>query len=155
MPSRRPAFTILVVIDSPHAGAIYGGAVAAPVFQRIADAALRYAGVAPTINPLPPVLVKASADDIAPAEVVQTSAQAGPASFSVLTGPPTVPDVRGLGARAAARRLSDLGMVVRLVGDGVVVGQDPPAGTLLEPGRVCRVWLGRVALPLPATAPLP
>ncbi len=155
VPSRRPAFTILVVIDSPHAGAIYGGAVAGPVFQRIADAALRHAGVPPTINALPPILVQASADDAVPAQVVQTAAAAGPTRFRVLTGPPTVPDVRGLGARAAARHLSDLGMVVRLVGDGVAVGQDPPAGALLEPGRVCRVWLSRVAFPPPTTAPLP
>ena len=61
VPSRQPAFTILVVVDAPHAGSHYGGSVAAPIFQRIADAALRHAGVAPTINPLPPVLVQAAA----------------------------------------------------------------------------------------------
>ncbi|HNV02477.1 MAG TPA: penicillin-binding protein [Vicinamibacterales bacterium] len=155
VPSRRPAFTILVVIDSPHAGAIYGGAVAAPVFQRIANAALRYAGVPPTINPLPPVLVKASLEDPPPVELVQASAAAGPPRISVLTAPPTVPDVRGLGAREAARRLSRLGLLVRLTGDGVVIAQDPAAGSVLEPGRVCRAWLGRLSSLPPAPAPAP
>lgn len=155
VPSRRPAFTILVVIDAPHAGAIYGGAVAAPVFQRIADAALRYAGVAPTINPLPPVLVKASSEEPPPVDFVQASAAAGTPRISLLTGPPTVPDVRGLGAREAARQLSGLGLLVRLTGDGVVIGQDPAAGTALEPGRVCRVWLGRLSPLPPPSSPAP
>ena len=50
LPSRNPAFTILVVIDSPHAQGYYGGAVAAPIFKRIAEATLRHLGIAPTLN---------------------------------------------------------------------------------------------------------
>jgi cell division protein FtsI/penicillin-binding protein 2 len=151
VPSRQPAFTILVVVDTPRAGSHYGGSVAAPIFQRIADAALRHGGVAPTINPLPPVLVQASAG--APAsELVRTAGAAGPPQISVLSGPPSVPDVRGLGAREAARRLAHLGLVPRLTGDGIVVDQDPAPGTALEPGRPCRLWLTRLA---PAPAPLP
>ena len=56
IPSRQPAFTILVVIDSPR-GRYYGGAVAAPAFKRIAEAALRHAGIPPTINLRRAVLV--------------------------------------------------------------------------------------------------
>ena len=150
VPSRQPAFTILVVIDSPHAGQYFGGAVAAPIFQRIADAALRHAGVAPTINPLPPVLVQAPA--ASSSEIVRTTAAAGPPQISVAAGLPAVPDVRGLGARDAARRLARLGLVPRLTGDGIVIDQDPAAGTALEPGRPCRLWLHRLG---PALAPSP
>jgi len=150
VPSRQPAFTILVVIDSPRAGQHYGGTVAAPIFQRIADAALRHAGVAPTINPLPPVLLHAAGDQVSSSDVVLASATSGPPQISVLAGPPTVPDVRGLGAREAARRLARLGLVPRLTGDGIVIDQDPVAGTALEPGRPCRLWLERV---VPAPAP--
>ena len=57
IPSRKPALTILVVIDSPHGNGYTGGAVSAPVFRRIAEAALRYLGVGPTLNAPPPVLV--------------------------------------------------------------------------------------------------
>ena len=46
-----------MVIDAPHANGNSGGAVAAPIFRRIAEATLRYLGVPPTINPAPPVLV--------------------------------------------------------------------------------------------------
>ena len=150
VPSRRPAFTILVVVDSPHAGQHYGGTVAAPIFQRIADAALRHAGVAPTINPLPPVLLHAAGAKAPPSDLLRASATAGPPHISVLAGPPTMPDVRGLGAREAARRLARLGLVPRLTGDGIVIDQDPVAGAALEPGRPCRLWLDRV---VPAPAP--
>jgi cell division protein FtsI/penicillin-binding protein 2 len=150
VPSRRPAFTILVVVDSPHAGQHYGGTVAAPIFQRIADAALRHAGVAPTINPLPPVLLHAAGAKAPPSDLLRASATAGPPQISILAGPPTMPDVRGLGAREAARRLARLGLVPRLTGDGIVIDQDPVAGAALEPGRPCRLWLDRV---VPAPAP--
>jgi len=153
VPSRQPAFTILVVVDAPHAGSHYGGSVAAPIFQRIADAALRHAGVAPTINPLPPVLLQAASDAAPSSELLRTAAASGPPQISVLSGPPAVPDVRGLGAREAARRLVRLGLVPRLIGDGVVVDQDPVAGAALEPGRPCRLWLDRLAPALPPSLP--
>ena len=35
------------------------------------------------------------------------------------------------------------------------VEQDPVAGTPLEPGRTCRLWLDRVALPPPPPPQLP
>jgi cell division protein FtsI/penicillin-binding protein 2 len=153
VPSRQPAFTILVLVNAPHAGQHYGGQVAAPIFQRIADAALRHLGVAPTINPLPPVLLQASAAEGASSALVRTAA-AAPPRIRVLAGPPSVPDVRGLGAREAARRLARLGLVPRLTGDGIVIDQDPAAGAPLEPGSPCRLWLDRVALaPYPSLPP--
>ena len=42
VPVRQPAFTIVVVVDSPHGVPPYGGTVAAPIFSRIADAARRW-----------------------------------------------------------------------------------------------------------------
>ena len=57
LPSRNPVATIIVVIDSPHAHGYYGGPIAGPVFQRIAEATLRHLGVPPTLNAPPPVLV--------------------------------------------------------------------------------------------------
>ncbi|MDQ3071526.1 MAG: penicillin-binding protein 2, partial [Acidobacteriota bacterium] len=56
VPSRKPALTILVVIDSARTGQGYGGAVAAPVFKRIAEASLRHLGVPRSIDPIPAIL---------------------------------------------------------------------------------------------------
>jgi hypothetical protein len=99
------------------------------------------------------VLVQASADAASSSELIRTAAAAGPPQISVVSGPPTVPDVRGLGAREAARRLVRLGLVPRLTGDGIVIDQDPVAGAALEPGRPCRLWLDRMAPALPPSLP--
>jgi len=152
VPSRQPAFTIVVVIDSPHRGGFYGGTVAAPVFKRIAEAALRHLRVPQTLNPVPPIVVAASVEESLPT-MTPAAGRVPASSMSVITGAPTVPDVRGLGAREANRRLARLGLVPRLTGDGVVIDQDPAAGTPLEPGTVCRLWLDRVTVPPPLSSP--
>jgi beta-lactam-binding protein with PASTA domain len=99
------------------------------------------------------VLLRASSGEPAPVELIHTAAGASAPQVDVVSGPPTVPDVRGLGAREAARRLARLGLVARLTGDGIVIDQDPAAGTPLAPGRACRLWLERVGPPLPPSAP--
>jgi cell division protein FtsI (penicillin-binding protein 3) len=45
-PAKRPRLLVGVVVDEPH-GAIYGGEVAAPAFQKIVAFALPYLGIAP------------------------------------------------------------------------------------------------------------
>src|SRR5258708_9869271 len=52
-PPRSTLFPYTTLFRSPYAG----GVVSAPIFRRIAEPALRYLGVAPTLNPAAPVLV--------------------------------------------------------------------------------------------------
>lgn len=142
VPSRRPVFTIVVVVDSPHgANGYYGGPVSGPIFKRIAEAAMRQAGVPRSLNPAPPVLV-ARHDEEAPE--VQT---AGPVTPAIVTLPNaaagTLPDLRGLGARDALRALSRLGLTAHLVGTGTVVAQQPGPGSLVERGGSCELRLER------------
>ena len=151
LPSRQPALTILVVVDSPHNGHYFGGDTAAPIFQKIAEAAVRHLGIAPTINPAAPVLVRAQAGAVE--EFRPALNRGGRPHVDVVTGPPTVPDVRGLAAREAVRRLATLGLVARLTGTGTVIDQDPAAGSAIEPGRACRLWLDRIILTPPPTSP--
>jgi cell division protein FtsI (penicillin-binding protein 3) len=143
VPSTNAAIAMIVVIDSAKGpNGDHGGAVAAPVFKRIAEAALRYLGVSPTINPAPPVLVaSSSASSIEPAADLGAS----DAKVSLVAdGPPgTVPDLRGLSAREALRKLAKLGMHAHASGDGFVVSQHPEAGSRLEPGGVCELVLTR------------
>ncbi|MCS7100676.1 MAG: penicillin-binding protein 2 [Burkholderiaceae bacterium] len=58
-PASEPRIVVAVMIDEPRAGRYYGGEVAAPVFARIATAALRVLQVAPDALPLaePPALL--------------------------------------------------------------------------------------------------
>ena len=50
-PASDPRFVMAVVIDEPDAGVYYGGAVAAPVFQRVVSSALRMFNVRPDAMP--------------------------------------------------------------------------------------------------------
>jgi cell division protein FtsI (penicillin-binding protein 3) len=147
VPSRQPALTILVVIDTPRGpNPPYGGTVAAPIFQRIADAALRYLGVAPTINPLPPVLLARSAPD-GPMRVTGPPVPLTivPAVYPASAGQVVLPDLRGLSGREALRVLARLGVLPRMAGEGVVIDQDPLPGSPVEAGGACRLTLGRPA----------
>jgi membrane peptidoglycan carboxypeptidase len=149
IPSRSPALTILVVIDSPHGNGYTGGAVSAPVFKRIAEAALTYLGIGPNINAPPPVLV-ARHDPSRDSEPVPQRVRA--ASILSATLEPArnglMPDLRGLSAREALKALVRIGMTARMTGDGFVVGQSPEAGAALIRGNACALTLGRRA-PVP------
>jgi cell division protein FtsI (penicillin-binding protein 3) len=121
VPADQPRLVILVVIDEPR-GEHYGGAVAAPVFREVAQATLRYLGVPPsipsrTIGVEPPLLAAFS----------QPSIRTGPAT--------TVPDLRGLDARAAIAKAVASGLKVRAIGSGVVTSQDPAPGGAMPANR--------------------
>jgi cell division protein FtsI (penicillin-binding protein 3) len=155
VPSQAPVYTIVVVVDSPHRGSYYGGIVAAPIFQRIADAALRYGGVTPTINAPTPLLV-------ARREVTRQQPASGPAAMPAIVTVAGVsrgseslfPDLRGLSARDALQSLARLGINARLRGAGVVVAQQPEAGTPIERGGSGTLWLERqVAARMTAETP--
>jgi cell division protein FtsI (penicillin-binding protein 3) len=140
VPSRRPALSILVVIDTPRNGSPYGGTIAAPIFRRIADAALRQLAVPPTINPPPVVL--ASARSGMGAQTISVPAVASSVVSSV-GGSPVMPDVRGLSARDALRVLTAAGLTVRVSGSGFVVAQTPAAGEPIESGTAGALELRR------------
>jgi cell division protein FtsI (penicillin-binding protein 3) len=134
--------TVIVMVDSPRVGGDTGGAIAAPIFKRIADASLRQLGVTPTINPAPPVIVaRRDRESMAPA----AAPMVGPAVVSLPSNAETgVPDLTGLSAREALRELARLGLSARMKGAGFVVDQHPPPGSPLEPGATCTLVLNRL-----------
>jgi cell division protein FtsI (penicillin-binding protein 3) len=138
LPSRKPRLTIIVVIDSPHGKGYMGGAVAAPIFKRVAEASLRHLGIAPTVNPVPPVLVATP-----PAEGGMTLRPINLAETPERGRDGLMPDLRGLSARDANRTLTKIGMTGRFSGDGFVFEQSPAAGTVIVPGTACALTLGR------------
>ena len=145
VPARRPEFVVLVMIDTPRQGLYTGGVVAAPIFRRFAEAALRYLAVPRTVNPTPPILAQrptrslrvqpASARQSAPAVSLE------PEDVDVQAG--VMPDFRGLSAREALRTIGSLKMIVRLHGDGFVTEQDPAPDTPVAPGAVATLSLER------------
>jgi cell division protein FtsI (penicillin-binding protein 3) len=153
LPSRNPVATIIVVIDSPHARGYYGGPIAGPVFQRIAEATLRHLGVPPTLNAPPPVLVARRTERSG----MPTRTRRSASLVQVATGGGVrdLPDLRGLSAREALRVVTKIGLTARLTGNGVVTSQVPAAGTPIEPGMACELKLERTpgALASPAVEP--
>jgi cell division protein FtsI (penicillin-binding protein 3) len=146
VPSRKPVFTIVVVVDSPHKVPPYGATVAAPIFKRIATAAMRQYGVPPSINPAPALLV-ARREAEGMHEQPTSTAGITPNIVTVDGGAHAaqafVPDLRGLSARDALRTLSRLGMSARLNGTGIVVRQQPEAGAPIDRDTSSTLWLER------------
>jgi len=150
VPAQRPELTVIVMVDTPRVGGDTGGAIAAPIFKRIADAALRYLGTTPTINPAPPVIVARHQQT----PVTQASV-AGERNVIAMPAHMTeagLPDLRGMSAREALRELARVGLTARMEGTGVVVEQDPPAGSPFEPGATCTLVLNRRLLTRPTGA---
>jgi beta-lactam-binding protein with PASTA domain len=88
----------------------------------------------------------ASRDAAGEAPVVGTAATEAGLKLIVDEPEGIVPDLRGLSARDAVRKLVRLGMMARLAGDGFVVSQEPPPGTPLDAEGVCVLILERSPL---------
>jgi cell division protein FtsI (penicillin-binding protein 3) len=149
VPSRKPVFTIIVVIDSPHAKGHTGGVASAPVFKRIAQAAMRQYGVPPSINPAPPLVIVHHEAEDGHEQPTSTggSTQNFPALGGTSQGSRVFPDLRGLGARDALNSLTRLGMTGRLNGTGIVTRQRPEPGTPIDRVASYVLWLERQAPP--------
>ena len=124
----------LVVIDTPRAGTYYGGTVSAPVFKRIAEAALQARGVPSVVDPEPAIPVGT--------RLAQASPRAPILVPSVNLGG-VMPDVRGLSARAAVQKLSQSGLSARVTGAGFVARQYPEPGSAIESGSTVGIALQR------------
>jgi cell division protein FtsI (penicillin-binding protein 3) len=144
VPSTNPVFAVVVVIDAAKGpNGDHGGTVAAPIFKKIAEPALRYLGVPLTVNPPSPVLVARHSEPEAQTPT-NTAGTSEPAVSLVAEGPAgTVPDVRGMSARDAVRKLVKIGMNARASGDGFVVSQAPAAGAPIDGDALCRLVLER------------
>jgi cell division protein FtsI (penicillin-binding protein 3) len=146
MPSRKPVIAVIVMVDAPSAGPYFGGLVAAPIFKRIGEIAVRHLGIPRSINPETPVVM--------PRDI--TPSQTRPVTFvsSPLGGnggqDGVMPDLRGLSARAAVRTLARLGLVPRMKGSGFVAGQQPAAGAPIDTTSPVALQLERQPPPPPA-----
>jgi len=134
-PAEAPRVAILVVIDEPEGKGteVTGGAVAAPVWGAIAHEALRQLDVMPEQSKeTAPLFVSALAPG---AESVMELADVPAGAQAV------VPDLSGLGARPALRRLVQSSLEPELRGSGRAVAQWPRPGTLVKRGTRVKVTL--------------
>ena len=105
VPSRNPALTIIVVVDSPHGeNGTHGGSVAAPIWKRITEPALQHLGVAPDVDPADPVLVARGDDENAPIETTNVADVGQPTVSLIVDGAPGC-RVTALSSRRIRRRV--------------------------------------------------
>jgi cell division protein FtsI (penicillin-binding protein 3) len=119
VPALDPKFVIYIAVDSPHKG-YYGSQVAAPVFSRIGQFAVRKKGLAPILiedrhlitedTPAPP-------DPTIPKEMARG----------------LVPEFVGLSLREAIQKVHGLPLTFDVRGSGVVARTIPEAGKSIPP----------------------
>lgn len=147
-PSDQPRLAGVVMLDDPR-GTYHGGEAAAPVFGAIARQALVYLDVRPERErperwpgePPPAEESTTLAGELVAAAVEPRRPAA----------PGTLPDLQGRSAREAVAMLAGLELEPRLAGRGVVVAQQPAAGSPMPArGSPVRLELGA---PVPSARP--
>jgi len=139
VPALEPAVVVLVSLDTPQGPLNQGGDVAAPVFARVAEAALRRLAVPPEDTSR---VMKV--DSRPPENLVRVAYQPDPAPLAEPAEPGLMPDLRGRSAREAAIAAARRGLIVELKGSGRVVEQSLAPGTELEAGMTCVFVLSHV-----------
>ncbi|MGH7341542.1 MAG: penicillin-binding protein, partial [Candidatus Rokuibacteriota bacterium] len=145
-PADAPRFVMLVMLDEPK-NEKWGSEAAAPIFAAIGRDVLRYLDVPP--RDVTTVQIDATtagdAARAAPSEPIRLVTAASVPGDGVAR----MPDVTGRTKRQALTLLAPLRVEVEMGGRGVIVEQDPPAGTPVDPGTPIRLTLEAVPRPTP------
>ncbi len=168
-PAEDPQLVVMVKLDRPQGGSYYGGSAAAPVTRATMEAVLAAQQTPIDRQALVEVARAQELDALSregrggEAPLVARFAELRLAGNSVPAALPEqdmsrirerlapadmfmarVPDVLGLTARAAARRIHEAGLRVEWSGTGVARRMVPKAGSVLAPGDTVRVASMRV-----------
>jgi len=139
-PLDAPRVAIAVGIDEPK-GAHTGGAVAAPVFARVAAVLLTQMGVAtePLLDPSGRPAVRSAANAPTPAPPLPAVAAAPPlppgAEIAHEDGRLLVPDLHGKTVAEVKQITAGVPIELELYGHGRAVAQEPDPGTVLSTER--------------------
>jgi len=127
-----------VMLDEPK-NEKWGSEAAAPIFSAIGRDILRYLDV-PARDAASVAIVSPAAEETKNASVagrVRLTATAPTAT----DGQARMPDLAARTKRQALAALAPLGVEVEMIGQGLVVRQEPPAGTLLARDMTVRLAL--------------
>jgi cell division protein FtsI (penicillin-binding protein 3) len=140
VPASRPALVVLVSLDTPRGEHNEGGDVAAPLFARIANEAVRLLAIPPD-DPTRNIRLVTYSPETISRTTFAAERSIEPAAEQN-DDPRIMPDLRGLSLREAALTAARRGLSVEIKGSGVVAAQTPLPGTPLEPGMICTLDLG-------------
>jgi cell division protein FtsI (penicillin-binding protein 3) len=139
-PADAPKVAILVVIDEPEGKGqgVTGAVVAAPAWGAIAREALRQMDVMPDRAREPVAMgegIAASPPETDALPDFTPAARAEPGARV------SVPNLTGMAARSAIRRLAAVALEADLRGSGRAVAQSPPPGAIVKRGARVKVTL--------------
>lgn len=155
VPASDPRFAIIVMIDEPKTSH-YGGIVAAPVFNLIAEAALGDFAVPPDDHSFREALVQLSKKEresgdlrvsanLSPSSLTSQDAQKIRTEVSLkrdkgkAESSGIMPNFRGRGVRAVMEACAELDLKANFKGSGIAVRQMPAPGSRVKPGGQCKV----------------
>ena len=134
-PAEDARFVMLVLLDEPQT-AQWGSEAAAPVFAAVGSRLLRSLNVPPQDTPPVPIVRGVSREP----RVAVASPGVGSRLERALDGL-RMPELVGQRLRPALAALSAYAVGVEIHGHGVVVAQEPAAGSELRPGTICKLDL--------------
>lgn len=128
-PVADPQFVVLVVIDDPSKGSIYGGQIAAPVFHDIVSQLVRYYQLTPSIKEV---------GDKKNGPVTRTLPKPTAQRGTVI-----LPDFTGYTYGQVRDWLHEAHLYFKPEGTGTAISQDEPAGTTVDVGSAVTVYFTR------------
>jgi len=137
-PVDAPRFVMLVMLDEPK-NEKWGSEAAAPIFSAIGRDILRYLDV-PARDAASVAIVSPAAEETKNASVAGRVRLIATATTAT-DGQARMPDLAARTKRQALAALAPLGVEVEMIGQGLVVRQEPPAGTLLARDMTVRLAL--------------
>jgi len=143
VPANAPRLALVIIIDEPAMGR-FGGVVAAPVFRRVADQALKYLGVAPSLEELGPSYIglgHSPAEQEGKPEPTGSEAGPAPENRDVVLAPDemVIPDLRGMSILRVLNLAREQGFKVVPEGSGAAMSQSAPPGTVVKKGSTLNV----------------
>ncbi|WP_019850500.1 penicillin-binding protein [Desulfitobacterium sp. PCE1] len=132
-PTDNPKIAILILIDTPQGESHQGGTLAGPVAKTIIEGTLQYYGIPVSSETQSAVseIPEISFERPAPGEVIPER--------TPLKGETIVPDLTGLTMRQAGEKLAEAELHFHFSGTGLVGGQNPQPGKIVNAGTVVNV----------------
>lgn len=122
VPAHNPKFVIYIAVDDPQKE-YYGSQVAAPVFSRVAQYAVRKAGMAPVLISQNNVIPKSEDKRLSQKRAIEKIRQ------EILANKPDqVPNLMGLSLREVLHRTKGSELRLKIVGSGWVSKMSPAPG---------------------------
>lgn len=128
-PVEDPKFVVLVAIDDPSNGSIYGSQIAAPVFKDIMSQLVRYYQISPSVK-----------EEV---KVGATTVQTLPNPSKNSDGSVTLPNFAGFPYGAVRDWLNEAGLYFKPDGTGNAISQDEAPGSAAFPGDAITVHFVR------------